>query len=53
MRIKTYSEKLSLADSIYGMMESFYKITTGQTVQLPDAPVPEPLWYATTETTKK
>jgi hypothetical protein len=52
-RIKAYSEKLSLTDSIYGMMESFYKITTGQIVQLSDAPVPEPLWHVTTETTKK
>ena len=53
VKIKTYSEKLSLTDSIYGMMESFYKITTGQIVQISDAPVPEPLWHATTEPTKK
>lgn len=51
--VKAYSEKLSLTDSIYGMMESFYKITTGHMVKISDVPTPEPLWYANTENTKK
>lgn len=51
--VRAYSEKLSLTNSIYGMMESFYKITTGHAIQISDAPVPEPLWYANTENTKK
>jgi len=51
-RIKTYSEHIPLTESIYGMMESFYKITTGHTSTISDAPISKPLWYANETTTE-